>query len=341
MVKKASGNARFDASMRVVLLHGKESFLKEEATTELGRVLTEAFDDYEQFNFEGEFASLADVLDELRSYGLIQRHKLVVVDEADKFLARDKVSKKSFRKAIETYTKAPVAEATLLLRAESWKACNLDKLITKVGKIIKCEMKSEAQAVAWCVDRALSNHDGRTIQRPAAVMLVERLGSSLMRLDTELAKLSAFVGPDDQISRKDVQELVGQSREEQAWVLQSAIMTGQGQEALGKLRELLDISQVPKELVMWAVSDLLRRLHTAAQLLRQGVSPRAIISQLKLWGASGNRIIDVARKGEPIKFAQLLQLAIDNDRRSKVGLGNYVRNVERLTVHVTDTIGCL
>ena len=38
MAKKASGNARFDASMRVVLLHGKESFLKEEATAELGTI---------------------------------------------------------------------------------------------------------------------------------------------------------------------------------------------------------------------------------------------------------------------------------------------------------------
>lgn len=335
MAKKASGNARFDASMRVVLLHGKESFLKEETTAELGSVLSESFGDYEQFSFEGSSASLADVLDELRSYGLMQRHKLVVVDEADKFLARE-----GFRKALEAYVAAPVDDATLLLRADGWRPGKIDKLITKVGTKIKCDPLSDAVAVSWCIKRATSTH-GQEIQRNAAVLLVERLGSSLMRLDTELAKLSAFVGPDDQISRKDVQELVGQSREEQAWVLQSAIMSGRCQEALGKLHELLEISQVPKELVMWAVSDLLRRLHTAAQLLRQGVSPRAIISQLKLWGASGNRIIDVARKGEPNKFAQLLQLAIDTDRRSKVGLGSYIRNVERLTVHVTDTIGCL
>lgn len=335
MAKKASGNARFDASMRVVLLHGKESFLKEEATAELGSVLSESFGDYEQFNFEGSSASLADVLDELRSYGLMQCHKLVVVDEADKFLARE-----GFRKALEAYVAAPVDDATLLLRADGWRPGKIDKLITKVGTKIKCDPLSDAVAVSWCIKRATSTH-GREIQRNAAVLLVERLGSSLMRLDTELAKLSAFVGPDDQIGRKDVQELVGKSREEQAWVLQSAIMSGRCQEALGKLHELLEISQVPKELVMWAVSDLLRRLHTAAQLLRQGVSPRAIISQLKLWGASGNRIIDVARKGEPNKFAQLLQLAIDTDRRSKIGLGSYIRNVERLTVHVTDTIGCL
>ncbi len=335
MAKKAGGNAGFDASMRVVLLHGKDSFLIEEATAELGRVLSSSFDDYEQFNFEGSTASLAEVLDELRSYGLIQRHKLVVVDEADKFLAREGI-----RKALEAYTKSPVDEATLLLRAEGWRPGKIDKLITAVGTKIKCEPLSDALAVTWCTKRASAIH-GRTIQRSAAVLLVERLGSSLMRLDTELAKLCAFVGPDEQITSKDVLEMVGQSREEQAWVLQSAIMSGRGQDALGKLRELLDISLVPKELAMWAVSDLLRRLHSAAQLLRQGVAPGAIMSQLKLWGASGNRIIDVARRGEPRKFAQLLQFAIDTDRRTKVGLGNNVRNIERLTVHVTDTIGCL
>lgn len=340
MAKKTAKNADIDASMRVILLRGKESFLMQEATEDIREVLGSSFGDYEQFNFDGETASLAEVLDELRSYGLIQRHKLVVVDKADKFLARDKDQKATFRPSIEAYTKAPVADATLLLRCETWRVSNIDKLIAKVGTIIKCEPLSDGLAASWCVDRAITKH-GRTIQKPAAALLVERLGVSLIRLDTEIAKLCAFVGVDEKITRESVGEMVGHSREEQAWALQSAIMSGRGKESLGKMHELLYISQVKKELLMWAISDLLRRLHTASQLLHQGVSQGAIMSQLKLWGESGKRIIDVARRGKPVKFAQLLQLAIDTDNRTKNGLGNNIRNIERLTVHVTDTIGCL
>ena len=63
----------FDASMRIVILHGKEPFLIQEATQRLVSRLQDVFGDIEQFSFDGGSVSLAQVLDELRSYGLIQR----------------------------------------------------------------------------------------------------------------------------------------------------------------------------------------------------------------------------------------------------------------------------
>ena len=324
-----------NASMRIVVLHGKELLLIHEATQRLITTLRDANGEIEQFSFDGASASLADVLDELRSYGLIQRHKLVIVDSADKFLTRE-----GYRRAMEGYAKSPVEEATLLMRAETWRKGNFDKLVTKVGALAKCDLLSDTQATSWCIEECQNRH-GCSIQRSAAMLLVERLGCGLVRLDSELAKLAAFVGSDNAINRDDVAALVGRSREEQAWVLQSAIMSGRTSEALSKLRDLFEVSQLPEVLVMWAISDLLRRLHGAAQLLRQGQSPRAIAQQLRLWGPTGNRIVDTARRSAPRRFANLLQIAVQSDRQSKRGLGRPDRNLERLTVLVTDTIGCL
>ena len=335
MAPKTRQQFGFDASMRIVVLHGKELLLIHEGSQRLATALRDVHGEIEQFSFDGDSASLADVLDELRSYGLIQRHKLVIVDNADKFLARE-----GHRRAMEGYAKSPVDEATLLLRAETWRKGNLDKLVTKVGTLAKCDLLSDTQATSWCLDECQNRH-GCSLERSAAMLLIERLGCGLVRLDNELAKLAAFVGSDNAITRDDVTTLVGRSREEQAWVLQSAIMTGRPPEALGKLRDLFEVSQLPEPLVMWAISDLLRRLHGAAQLLRQGQTPRTISQQLRLWGPTGNRIIDTARRAGPRRFAQLLQLAVDSDRRSKRGFGRPDRNLERLTVLVTDSIGCL
>ena len=101
MPRTSSKTLDFDASMRIVILYGKEPFLIQEASQRLVTRLQDTFGDIEQFSFDGDSAGLADVLDELRSYGLIQRHKLVTVANADKFLSRE-----GHRPAAEGYVKS-------------------------------------------------------------------------------------------------------------------------------------------------------------------------------------------------------------------------------------------
>ncbi|MHC4217948.1 MAG: DNA polymerase III subunit delta [Planctomycetota bacterium] len=332
-----------DASMRIVVLHGPEVFLQSEGAKRLQAVLETEHgkDTVQRFTFDGDTAELADVLDELRSFGLFQEHKLVIVDKADRFVAAgDKAAGSTRRRALEAYAENPAAQATLLLRAEKWNRGKLDKLVARVGVLIKCESLKEGEAVAWAVAACPHRH-GLAIDRDAARLLVERLGTGLGQLDTELAKLAAFVGPGRKIGRDDVIELVGRSRREQAWELQTAIMTGRPGDACVKMRELRQISRLEKELVMWAISDLLRRLHTVAQLSRQGVAMRSLVQTHRLWGATGDRILEVARRSDPTIFARLLERALQTDVAGKSGLGDADRNLEVLTLQVTDTIGSL
>ncbi len=324
-----------NASMRIVVLHGREPFLQSEATHRLAELLAAEHGDAARFSIDGETATLSDVLDELRSYALFEPHKLVIVDAADRFLAGD-----ARRRPMEAYAAQPAEHATLLMRAETWRPGKFDKLVAAVGTVIKCEPLKDREAVAWCRDNAQARH-GAAIERQAAELLVQRLGPGLSRLDSELAKLVAFSGGSRSITRADVGELVGRSREEQAWALQTAIMSGTPATAVAKLRELLDVSRLDTTLVMWAISDLLRRVHAAAQLLRQGASGQDLRRTLKLWGPTGERVVEVARSTEPRRIAQLLHEAVETDVRSKRGLGDAQRNLEALTLRVTDTIGCV
>jgi DNA polymerase III delta subunit len=242
-----------DASMRIIVLHGREAFGLSEGARRLYGLLEAEHggDAIQRFTFDGETAELADVLDELRTYGLFRDHKLVIVDKADWFLrggakddaeGRDAGGPKAEgtlrRRALEAYAQNPCAGATLLLRAETWKPGKLDKLVVKVGAVIKCEPMKDHDAVSWAVDNCQHRH-GLNIDRNAARLLVERLGPGLARLDTELAKLAAFVDPGRTIGRDDVVELVGRGRQEKAWELQTAIMSGRPGEACTKMRELV------------------------------------------------------------------------------------------------------
>lgn len=343
--KSASVKFSYDAAkMRVVVLHGDDVFQIRARTREIADALREHFGEVEEFSYDGESAQLADVLDELRSYGLIQRHKLVILDNADAFLKEPKDGDESSsrttstRPAMERYAAAPVDHATLLMRARTWRAGKIDKLIAKIGGVFKLEAPTEARAATWLVSRAEKQYKAQ-LARDAADLMVAQIGPDLARLDVELGKLAAFVGEGRPISRAVVGEIVGYSREEQAWAIQDAIATGNPRAALEKLRELKPIDSTKVVLISWSIMDLMRKLHGASQLLEQGQQPFQINKQLKLWGDSAQVILGAARRLSPQAAADLLDRAVKMDRNNKSGVGNPQRSLEVLAMEIADTIG--
>lgn len=333
--------APLNASHRIVVLHGKERFLHGAFADKLIAALESEHGEIGIFRFDGAETTLATVLDEVRSYGLMQSHKLVIVDQADQFMAEPKGAEgkgsKGNRPAMERYAQNPVDHATLLFRAETWRPGKFDAAVKKVGAIIKCEPYSDARAATWCVARGQEHH-GVTLERAAANLLVERLGPGLTRLDTEIEKLAALAAPGKPITATIVREITGRSREEQAWDLQGAVLTGRPGVALEKVRDLLEVSQTPKELLMWALLDLIRKLHAASQMLRSGVSGGAVAREVRLWGASIDPGLKAARRHGPHHFAQLLRAGIRADWRMKTGLASSLRSLEGFTVTVADRL---
>lgn len=322
----------FTDSMAMVILHGKEPFLMSRYTDDLQAVLGEAHGEIERVVFDGETVDLASVLDEVRTFDLLMRHKLVVVDNADSFLAA-KGADKSTRQALERYAQSPVSSATLLLRASTWRPGKLDKIVNKKGLVYKLQSYNESDTMRWCVARCEKEH-GCTLDAQGAQLLVQRIGVSLTRLDTELGKLSSKVAPETTISKDDVIEMVGLSREEQAWEIQSVLLTGNEQASLTKLGELLDVSRQPRELLMWSVVDLTRRLSAAATMLDCGASSGDIRKSLKLFGDGGNRMMSVAKRKSPSHFANLFTEAIAVDARTRSGTLDGRRGLEVLALRV-------
>jgi hypothetical protein len=80
-------------SMRFVILHGKDGFVLVERLKRFQKALGEQFGDVSRFDFDGASAPLVEVLDELRTFGLLATHKLIVVDKADQFVADPKKCK--------------------------------------------------------------------------------------------------------------------------------------------------------------------------------------------------------------------------------------------------------
>lgn len=312
-----------DPSWRIVVVHGKDAFMRLEATAQLRRALIEQHGEIETFTFDGDSAEAADVLDECRSFGLMQQHKLVLVDGADQLV------KEANRPLMERYAEHPCEHATLLLRSERWNTGNLDKLIAQHGAVCKCDGANEAQAIAWITQHTKARHKA-SIDRAAAQMLVDRLGADLGRIDSDLARL-AVAAPGGAITAELVTEMVGVSRQEDPWSIQSVLLSGDPAAIVRHLRLILD--NAPRDAhipVIFAYTDLAGKLHGMAIARHQRMNPQAAAQSLKLWGSARDALIRVAPRLRPGRTRALLKACVEADQGLKSGLGEPHRVLERL-----------
>lgn len=311
---KKKGGGLPDASAKVVVFHGKDEYLRAIHTERLVGLLRAEHGEIDTVRFDGASDQPADILDECRSFDLMMRPKVVVVDDAEK------VVKDTSRALFERYAEAPPESATLVLRSGAWRPGNLDKLIKKVGAVVKCDSLSPGEAAQWAVARAAKRHE-TTLDPRAATALIERLGCDLGRIDSELGKLAAAAAADGgaSITAEHVGELVGRTREEEVWKIQSRLLAGP-EEALGGVREALGAWRQPPVMVMYACVDLLRKVHGAARLTAQGTPPQQIGKSLKLWGDSQRAVMGAARTVKPDAAAAALRRVVGLDRDAKSGV---------------------
>lgn len=332
------------ADMRIVLIHGDEPFLRTSHTQTLLEALQEAHGDITPIVYDGETVDLATVLDELRSYGLMQPYKMVILDNADAFLAAkgddddsDPGSPKAnIRSAMERYAANPVDHATLVMRARTWRKGKIDKLIDKCGAIVPVKPCTPVAAAKWCVGRCAKRY-GCTIDGQAASALVDRMGTALNRLDVELQKLAAYVGEGNVIQREDVILLGGQTSDEKAWAVQNAALQSPA-DAMSMLDELLAVPNVNEVPTSWALCDLTRKLYAACALRDQGVAPGAVSKRLRLWGEAQRLVMNAAGRLDRTRAAKLSRVAISADQRLKSRPDDKRRTLESVTIQLADTI---
>lgn len=331
VAKRASSSSKSAPSApgpehRVVLLYGKELFLRTHYTTALRNALEQEHGEIETFRFDGASCSAAEVLDECRSFGLMSTHKMVVVDDADTFVNAET------RPIIQKYTESPNDQSTLVLRGSTWHKGNLDKAIGKVGVVIKCDSVDEGVAAKWIIGRAKRQYGAEVGPRVAA-MLVDRLGTDLGRIDGELGKLSTAAGAGGAITEQHVSELVGLTREEEVWAIQSHLLSGNLEQTIRELRVILGNgakdTHVP---AVFACSDLARKLVGASEGMARGVNANTIAKELRLWGPSRDVILHAAKRAGAARSRRLFDRCVDADMTIKSSSVDPKILLERLAV---------
>ena len=236
---------RDDALPGVMLFHGEESFLARVGVRLLRKALvapgSEAFD---LSTFSGREATAEAVISHASTAPMLSARRLVVVYEVDRMSPSERTKlARSIDAVPDGVCLALVSYGRLGGRA-AWERRLLDG-----AAVVDCGRPSR-DVLAGLVAR-MAEDRGRTIDEPAASQLIDWTESDLSRISNELDKLAAYAEPDRPITQQDIESVVGE-----------------------RASDFRDLAEAVGR------RDLGRSLGLAGELVRGGMAPAQLVSQL-------------------------------------------------------------
>ena len=129
--------------------------------------------------------------------------------------------------------------------------------------------------------RVDAEHRGFRVSADAAALLVERLGSSTMRLSTELDRLALWAGDGGEVEVDDLEAMIADTSEEVMWTLSDAIVDRDRASAAAAAARLTEQGESVTPLV-YQMAKRLREARLALSGLDAGRTPRDLEASLPM-----------------------------------------------------------
>jgi len=267
-------------------LYGPETFYHVEAIRSLTKLwIDEDNRDFNLETFDARTSNVNDWLGSAKTLSFLGGTKLVIVRNL-----HDAIPKDEEAQSLIDYCSDPIVEACLVITADKVdRKRKIYKALTKVKGAVACEAPKENVLVNWIRDRA--KDQGYSMNMNAARALVNRVGARPGVLAQELNKTLMYVGKNKEVSEKDVQEVVGETRLETVFSLTDALKNKNPHKALQLLHNQLDHGEEPIKImgtiawqfrVIWEVKHYQQRKIPSGQIAKaMGANPFVVEKALQ------------------------------------------------------------
>ncbi len=243
------------------LLKGEETYYIDLICNEFEKnVIDEVDRDFNQTIVYGKDTSASQLISLCRQYPLMSDKKLVIVKEAQL------LEKKEWEKML-LYLTNPLASTVLVIcnKAQSFDTKCKNAIIKNSGVIVESEKIKDNQVSKWIISYLAEKKF--TIDETSATMLYEYLGNNLQKIANETNKMILNIKDRTNITKEDISEFIGVSKEYNVFELQSALGTKDSTKANGILSYF---AQNPKENPIQLIIPVLFSYFTKLLIASQG-----------------------------------------------------------------------
>ncbi len=257
-----------------LLLLGEETYLRDMCRGQLiEKFIPEAARTWAVSRYSADRGETRDALEQAQTLPMLSPQQVVFLEDVEKVEKLGEKNRDAAVEQLEAYLENPAPFTMLVLEATALdQRMKLAKLLvekTLVVDVALSENAAERQVAAVALAHTIARDKKVEFENGAAEDLAEFVAADLMRLNTEIEKLSTYAGERKLIRRQDVSALVISEKTATVWELADLLASRQQKKALEFLDRLLRDGEEPLPM-LGAMTWMYRKLIEASEV--RGVS---------------------------------------------------------------------
>ncbi len=294
---------------QVYLLYGEEDYLRKQYRDRLTRALADPEDTMNYHYFEGKDTVAEKLIDLAETMPFLAERRLIVVENSGFFKnAQDKLA--DYLKEIPETTVFIFVEEQVDKRGRLFKACKDN------GYAAEFSAQDEQVLKRWIL--GLIQKEGKQITQRALDEFLERTGSDMANISTELEKLFCYTLGKDDIASADVDAVCIRQINNRIFDMIEKVAAKQQRAALDLYYDLIALKEPPMR-ILFLITRQFNLLHQTKLMRAKGYDNKYIGSKLSLAPFIASKYMSQAAKFTVEELRSALEECVAAEESVKTG----------------------
>lgn len=296
----------------VYLFYSKEIFLIKK---EIQKIIDENHIDEININrYDLNEDPIKNIIDDSETFSMFDDKKIIIVDNAYIFTAK-KNNIEQDDKLLEKYLENVNPSTILIFNFTDSKLYERKKIVTSIKKVGVVNDLDKTNDIKSIIKDLFMPYK---IENNLINLLIERVGTNLIMLETEIDKIKTYKNEDLTIKEEDIINLTNINIEADMFLLVDTIISKNKEKALTIYHELLNMNEEPIAIII-TLANKIRTLYQTKELYKKGYSEVDIASILGVKPGYLYYLKDSLKKYDSAILYKLLSKLADLDYNIKSG----------------------
>ena len=324
-MQKIANDIKESRFKQVYLLHGEEDYLRKQYRDRLTKALADPEDTMNYHYFEGKDTMPEKLIDLAETMPFMAERRLIVVENSGFFKnAQDKLA--DYLKELPETTTFLFVEEQVDKRGRLYKACK------DAGYAAEFSTQNEETLKRWVL--GMIQREGKQITQRALEEFLERTGSDMANITSELEKLFCYTLGKEDITSADVDAVCIRQINNRIFDMVEKVAAKQQRAALDLYYDLIALKEPPMR-ILFLIARQFNLLYQTKLLRKKGYDNKSIGEKLSLKSFVVSKYMAQAAKfkGDDLRLA--LEECVSAEENVKTGKMTDILSVELLIVKLS------
>lgn len=310
---------------QIYLIYGDEAYLRNQNRDKLVKALGGDNASMNFTRYEGDNINPGEVIDMAETMPFLSDKRVILVENSGLF--------KDGCPELAEYLKAP-SETTFFIFAEKEvdKRKDMFKAVSKNGFEMSCDVQDENTLKLWITGKVKA--EGKTISPRATAVLIDRVGTDMSNISTELEKLICYCIDRPEITEADIHAVCANWLTSRIFDMTDAIVEKKQTKAINLYYDLLALKEPPAK-ILALITRQFNLMLQIKEMYENRTDNATIAKEVKLPPFLVGKYINWARNYTIKELVDTLELCAQNDDAVKKGKLDYVISVEMVIIKCT------